>query len=189
MERRAASVEETRRRIVEATMRCHARQGILATSFQDVAREADVAIGTVYRHFSTLEELVGACGEMTFAWLDLPSSERVAAQFRGARSRRERCERLVSAVAALYRRGAIAFVTVREAVAELSAAAEGHRRMEGAIDMLVDEALRPLQVEREQRLVVRGLLDARVWQTLTDRGLDGERIERELTWLVTCALR
>jgi AcrR family transcriptional regulator len=188
MERRAAAVEATRRRIIEAAMRCHAEQGMRATSFEDVARRADVALGTVYRHFPTLDDLVGACGEVFFAMLGLPDRADVKARFRGARSRRERIERLVAEVAALYRPAAGAFLRVREAGDDFRAAAEGHRRMEGAIDLLVEEALRPLRPTRQQRRVVRALLDARFWMTLVEHGVDANAAERELADLVSCAL-
>ena len=56
-------------------MTAHAEQGIAAPSIHDVARRADVALGTVYRHFPTLEELVGACGKLTFERLELVPPE------------------------------------------------------------------------------------------------------------------
>ena len=62
MERRNADVGETRQRIVDATMALHNEKGILATSMQDIAARAGVALGTVYRHFPSLDVLVPACG-------------------------------------------------------------------------------------------------------------------------------
>jgi AcrR family transcriptional regulator len=62
MERRSASVDETRDRIINATMALHDEQGILATSMQDIAARAGVALGTVYRHFPSVDQLVPACG-------------------------------------------------------------------------------------------------------------------------------
>lgn len=169
-------------------MQCHAEEGMLATSLQDVAHRADVALGTVYRHFPTIEDLVGACGEVFFALLALPDREEAKARFRGARSRRARVERLVGEVASLYRTAAGAFLGVREARDDLRAAAEGQRRMEGAIDLLVDEALRPLRATEEQRRLVRALLDARFWVTLVEHGLDPDAAELQLVDLVGCVL-
>src|SRR5918992_4527727 len=94
MTKRAAAVEETRRRIVEATMDLHASKGILATSWEEIARRADVAPATVYRHFPTLDELLPACGELGRRRLALPSDEEIAKRFRSPRSRRERLRRL-----------------------------------------------------------------------------------------------
>ncbi len=61
MDARAASVEQTRRRIVEAAKILHADQGILGTSYEEIARRADVAPATVYRQFPTLSDLLPAC--------------------------------------------------------------------------------------------------------------------------------
>lgn len=189
MERRAAAVEQTRQAILEATMRCHARQGILATSMQDVAGEADVALGTVHRHFPTLNDLVSACGAASLAALGLPDRPQARERFRGARSYAERITRLVDAVASLYEPAAGSFLAVREAAGAVPAAAQGHQRMEQAIDILVGEALRSLAVSAGQRGTVRALLDARFWQTLTDHGLSTAEKRRELTRLLTCTLR
>lgn len=43
---------ETRRRLLDAATRLFAKQGFEATRPQDIAREADVAIGTFYLHFA-----------------------------------------------------------------------------------------------------------------------------------------
>src|SRR5438093_12453937 len=61
MTRRAAANAETRRRIVDAAIALHAEKGILGTSWPDIARRADVALGTVYRYFPSLDQLVPAC--------------------------------------------------------------------------------------------------------------------------------
>src|SRR5439155_19655370 len=61
MTRRAAANAETRRRIVDAAITLHAEKGVLGTSWPDIAKRADVALGTVYRHFPTLDQLVPAC--------------------------------------------------------------------------------------------------------------------------------
>jgi len=58
---RGAAVEATRRRILDATVALHAEKGALSTTWQDIARRADVAVGTVYYHFPSLEELLPAC--------------------------------------------------------------------------------------------------------------------------------
>src|SRR5438477_12067897 len=61
MTRRAAANAETRRRIVDAAITLHAEKGVLGTSWPDIAKRADVARGTVYRHFPSLDQLVPAC--------------------------------------------------------------------------------------------------------------------------------
>src|SRR5690349_14975786 len=98
MRRRAASVEQTRQRIVEATMGLHYANGIAATRWEDIARAAGVGVGTVYRHFPTLDELVPACGSLVARQLALPGEGEVQRLFAGAASPAERLERLVDAL-------------------------------------------------------------------------------------------
>lgn len=188
MERRAGAVEETRRRILQATMAAHSEQGILDTSFQDVARRADVALGTVYRHFPTLEDLVGECGRATIERLELPDAKRAAELFAGVRSKRARIRTLTATLADIYRRGAIAFVRGREARDALPQVARGHDQVEGTIDLLVVQALAPFHVDDDRRRTVRALLDARFWLMLLERGLGEDEAERALQGVVYCAL-
>jgi len=68
MAKRADQVDETRQRIVEATVRLHERIGLRATTVTAVAEEAGVTRLTVYRHFPSENELVGACSAH---WLSL----------------------------------------------------------------------------------------------------------------------
>ena len=58
-ELRRRQAEETRFRILDATVRVMAR-GLASTSIPAVAREAGVSVPTVYRHFRTKEELFAA---------------------------------------------------------------------------------------------------------------------------------
>lgn len=51
--------EETRRRILDATVRVFAG-GAASTSIPAIAREADVSVPTVYRHFGSKEDLFAA---------------------------------------------------------------------------------------------------------------------------------
>jgi AcrR family transcriptional regulator len=58
-ELRRRQVEETRAAILDATVRVMAR-GLASTSIPAVAREADVSVPTVYRHFRTKRDLFAA---------------------------------------------------------------------------------------------------------------------------------
>jgi AcrR family transcriptional regulator len=51
-DRRQRRKAATRRRLLDAATRLFAKQGFEATRPQDIAREADVAIGTFYLHFA-----------------------------------------------------------------------------------------------------------------------------------------
>lgn len=61
MRARQESVEQTRLRITEATMRLHERVGPAATTVSAIAEEAGVTRLTVYRHFPDDAALVMAC--------------------------------------------------------------------------------------------------------------------------------
>jgi AcrR family transcriptional regulator len=56
---RAEQAEETRVRILEATLTVMAR-GVAGVSIPAVAREAGVSVPTVYRHFGTKQDLLAA---------------------------------------------------------------------------------------------------------------------------------
>jgi AcrR family transcriptional regulator len=61
LKRRAEKQEETRQRIVEATIALHRTKGPARTTFTDVARRAGVQRHTVYRHFPDERALMRAC--------------------------------------------------------------------------------------------------------------------------------
>src|SRR5438094_6932973 len=100
MERRAEGAEETRGRILQATMALHTEQGVLATSHKDIASRADVSVGTVYPHFPSVDSLVTACGAHVRDVLPLPGSEVINPRD----PRRRRIESLARAIVALYAR-------------------------------------------------------------------------------------
>jgi AcrR family transcriptional regulator len=56
-------LDARRRQIVEAALRCFARNGIHPTSMQDIFAEASLSAGAVYRYFPTKESLVAAVVE------------------------------------------------------------------------------------------------------------------------------
>ncbi len=61
LKRRAESVEETRRRIVEAAMELHGTVGPARTTVSAIAERAGVQRQTYYRHFPEERELFAAC--------------------------------------------------------------------------------------------------------------------------------
>jgi AcrR family transcriptional regulator len=61
LKQRAEQVEETRRRIVEATSRLHLERGPASTSVAEIARRAGVQRRTVYNHFPDDSTLFEAC--------------------------------------------------------------------------------------------------------------------------------
>ena len=169
---RAAAAEQTRRRIVAATEELHATQGVLATSWDDIAKRAGVAVGTVYRHFPSVDELIPACGELTMARLALPTSEAMAERLAGARSGRERLRRTVAEAYGIYERGGDIVGSIRVDRDRLPVLRESHERVEEALAAIVAVGLGERLTEADAR-VVRALLDLDAWRALRDQGVTG----------------
>lgn len=72
MRQRAESMEETRRRIVEATSLLHESVGPAQTTISGIAERAGVTRLTVYRHFPDDESLFAACSAHWTAQQRLP---------------------------------------------------------------------------------------------------------------------
>lgn len=72
---RAASVEETKRRIVGAATEELAEKGIDGASMASIARRADVAPGTVHYHFDSMDDLVEAVVGSWIAEIGMPDPE------------------------------------------------------------------------------------------------------------------
>jgi AcrR family transcriptional regulator len=56
----AAYLEGRRGQILEAALRCFAREGFHRTTMQDVVREARLSPGAIYRYFASKEDIVAA---------------------------------------------------------------------------------------------------------------------------------
>jgi AcrR family transcriptional regulator len=80
LRRRAEGAQETRRRIVEATLQLHAEKGVVATSHKDIAALADVSVGTVYHHFPTRDAVVQACGVHAYELIPPPAPDAIDAR-------------------------------------------------------------------------------------------------------------
>src|SRR4051812_40548310 len=105
MSKRAAAAEETRQKIVAATEELHTTRGILETSWDDIAKRAGVAVGTVYRYFPSYDELLPACAAVSLAHLAIPAPEESRELFAGVRGRRARLRRLTEELFGAYERG------------------------------------------------------------------------------------
>lgn len=174
MRRRAQLVEATRQRITDAAIRLHTTIGPAATTLSAVADEAGVTRVTLYRHFSTQEELFTACRTHWIAqnprpaldpWLRIP---RLA-------------DRLETALAELYRwyaaHGDELFPIYRD-MAAMPTATQKAIRAEAA--MMVDALLTGADVgggaaRRRLRAAVAHVLSFWTWRSLVvEQGLDGD---------------
>jgi len=165
--KRAQSVEETRRRIVDATFELHNEKGILSTSMQDVAERADVALRTVYYHYPSINDLVQGCAYKVIALLAPPTP----AIFDGLTTVEARVRRLVRELFAMYERGAHQIETARCQQNEVAALA-GFVANEAAMrEALVREALRPFKVRPRAVREVTALTDFYVWKAFKQQEL------------------
>ena len=185
MDKRKAAVEETRQRILEATLALHSEKGIFGTSWQDIAKRADVSVGTVYKHFPSLEELVPACGELVYAITRPPSLEDAPQIFAGANSLEERLERLVSELFDFYERGA-SYIETDFQERQLPAVREWEAYMRATIAGLVREALIPAGPDERTVQAVSALLDFYTFKSFLDREIPKEQAAKTINELLLC---
>jgi AcrR family transcriptional regulator len=165
MGKRAAAAAETRGRIVDATRALHAEQGISATSYEDIAARAGVGVGTVYRHFPSLDELIPACGQVVASVLALPEPGEAEAVFAGVEGE-ARIARLVDEAFGVYERGAPALRAVRREPDAHPAVQQTADALEASLGALVEAALAPFGAGDEQRRLARALIDLGTWDAL-----------------------
>jgi AcrR family transcriptional regulator len=171
MSKRAADVARTRQRIVDATLELHSEQGIAATSWDDIAARAGVGVGTVYRHFPSLDELIPACGEVTMRVVALPDPATVPALFEHAPEPADRIERLVREAFGIYERAAPVLRAIRREADVHPRVAEDRDQIDASLSALVDSALGPLDATQQDRAVARAMVDLNTWEALHDQGL------------------
>lgn len=105
MTKKQAATAEFRQRILDATIKLHGQKGIFGTSWNDIASAADVSVGTVYKHFPTLAELVPACGELLMERLKPPNPESIGEIIGDATTPIERLLNVAKTLFAFYHRG------------------------------------------------------------------------------------
>jgi AcrR family transcriptional regulator len=64
---RSLVVDDKRRRMIEAARKRFRRYGVKKTTMQEVARDAGVAVGTLYLYFKDKDDLLVACTEQYIA--------------------------------------------------------------------------------------------------------------------------
>jgi len=177
MTRRAAANAETRRRIVDAAIALHAQKGVLGTSWPDIAKRADVALGTVYRHFPSLDQLVPACTSENALRTRPPGPSILV----GLTRPQERIGQFVQELFAFY--GRTAPWTPRAGIDrhEIPVLDSILSRREAALKALVEETLGPLRRRRHALEAALALTDFGVWRSLTSSGLSTEAAARLIT--------
>jgi AcrR family transcriptional regulator len=175
--KRAQSVEETRRRIVDATFQLHNEKGVIGTSMQDIADRADVSLHTVYSHFPTVDALVGGCANKVIALLSPPGPD----IFRGLDAIEPRLGKLTRELFAMYERGAFQIETARCEASEVAALAGFVAGDAMSREALVREALRPLRVPLRRMRSVTALTDFYVWKAFNLQAVSTHRAAEVVT--------
>ncbi len=187
MTTRAAAAEETRLRILEATLELHTERGIFGTSWQDIAGRADVSVGTVYRHFPSLSELVPACGELLMERTQPPAPEDAAEAIGDVLDPVVRLERAAAALFAFYERaGASLDSDPRERA--LPAMQEWEEYWRATVTAFVHEALRGRRVGAHTLQLVSAFFDHPTYGALRTRGIGPERAAETVSRMVACLL-
>jgi AcrR family transcriptional regulator len=185
MDKRKAAAEQTRRRILEATLALHSEKGIFGTSWQDIARRADVSVGTVYKHFPSLDELVPACGELMYAIIRPPSPEDGPRIFAEAHSLEERVGRLVEELFAFYERGA-PYIETDFQERRLPEVQEWEAYMRATIEGLVREALLPAGTDESTVQTASALLDFSTFKSFMGREVPKEWAAKTINEVLLC---
>ncbi len=174
MDRRSTTVDETRRRIVEATMALHDEKGILGTSMQDIAARADVALGTVYRHFPSIEDLVPACGGRNME-LNPPPTRPI---FADLTTRADRVRALIAAYYAHYAYNPRMFEVGLAEAPKLPVLAAFMEEGVAHLQRLVAEAVAPAPPESDVFKLAVALCSFWSWQALTQAGFESNAAAR-----------
>ena len=185
MDKRRAAVEETRQRILEAALALHSEKGIFGTSWQDIAHRADVSVGTVYKHFPSLDELVPACGELVYAITRPPSLEDAPQIFAEANSLEERLGRLIEELFAFYERGA-PYIETDFQERRLPAVVEWETYMRATIAGLVRKALVSAEPDEHTVQSVSALLDFSTFKSFVDRDIQKEQAAKTMSEVLLC---
>ena len=185
MDKRKAAAEETRRRILEATLALHSEKGIFGTSWKDIAQRADVSVNTVYKHFPSLDELVPACGELMYAITRPPALEDAPRIFAGASSLEERLGRLVEELFGFYERGAT-YIETDFQERRLPEVREWEAYMRATLAGLVREALLPAGPDEGTVQTASALLDFSTFKSFVDRDVPKERAAQAINEVILC---
>jgi AcrR family transcriptional regulator len=180
---RADAVAETKTRIIAAAMDLHAKRGVQATRWEEIAEQAGVSVATMYRHFPSLKELVPACARTVFDLIAPLTVEQATAKYAKLESSGERLAFLVRANVHCYGRGEEwlhAAYRERDFIAELDAAL---RIIEDSCRALVQAAVQR-RLAKVDEATLCTLIDFPFYKSLRIAGLDPRAAEKVLTRLV-----
>jgi AcrR family transcriptional regulator len=166
LRKRADAMEETRRRITEATVALHGSVGPARTTVAAIAEAAGVQRHTVYRHFPTDDDLFTACSTHFWAlnpWPDPDHWDEVAGPG----------ERLAVALGELYAFYASVEAMMTNVLRDADVLPIVSRSLRSYFDYADGVALRLATAFDGQELTVaaiRHAVDFRTWESLIGRG-------------------
>lgn len=184
MSKRDQAREQTRARIVEATAKLHAEHGVLGTTWKDIAAAADVSVATVYAHFSSLDELLPACGALVMEWVKPPGLDSASEVVAGAERLGDRFERIADELHRFYARGG-PYIEVDVRERQLPGMQEWERYMLDTVTAFVDAALAGRRVSVQTLGVLRALFDLPTFKALEQRGVTPKASARSVAGLAT----
>lgn len=181
--KRKASVDETKRRIIEAATSEYQENGIEETSMNAVAKRADVAPGTVLYHYQTPNDLAQAVVDSWIEGFVPPSVDSIdtAAPLEG------RVATLVQELFDLYERTGWAY-RVYQKSPKHPVLRKANRWWEENVGAMMAEALGERASEEETMKVISVLVNPGFRGTLIGMGLDPDRVveiatELAIDWL------
>lgn len=184
MDKRRQAVEDTRQRITDATVILHGKQGILATSWEDIAKKADVALATVYRHFPSLDELVGACGQEVAKMIKPPTPESIGTNIKGSSSTADRATHLVRELLDFYDRGRTFLDIAYQESRQVTVLEEWLNGWESNRKAIVAEVFQLENADDLTTRMIMALTEFRVWQSLADQGISKDDAVERLAGLL-----
>lgn len=187
MSKREQAREQTRRRIVAATLELHTEHGILGTSWRDIAERADVAVATVYNHFPSLDELVPACGDLLMERFAPPGPGNASAVVGQAGSTEERIERIARELFSFYERAG-AYIQVFPGERQLPAMQEWESYQRSTVESFVREALKGTRSSVRTVRLLCALFDLGTFTALRQRGLTLDDAVTEMVAAAICSL-
>ena len=170
LRKRAAAMDDTRRRITEAAVELHGSVGPARTTVSAVAERAGVQRHTVYRHFPTDDDLFAACSAHFTELHPFPDIEAL-------RGEPDPVLRLEAALGELYEHYADTAHMWRNVLRDVELVPSISKAM-APFERQLDEAVRLLAsgwgVRGARRallaVAIRHAVDFRTWESLVQRG-------------------
>lgn len=178
---RAESEQNTRRRIVEATVELHGSVGPAKTTISEIAKRAGVQRLTVYRHFPSEKALFAACSGHYMAQNPLPD----LAGFAGMRNPKARLKAALGELYAYFRRNQRMLALVLRDAAVVPSMKQSMQAIEQFFRELHVLLMHGHQGSREKLKQTAALIALAIsfhtWQELSKAGLTDEEAANLMT--------